>query len=119
MRLLNNLSRIEINNKYNGYQLELSNKRYRFFKHVWKNDDKPKKGKEKMDIVTYNFIFPKGNFNLTTVWNQKKGDYWEEKGKKYFFKFTKKRIIIGKLSILLSLTLKKKDVQTNFGQVVK
>jgi hypothetical protein len=103
MKLSKRLSRIEINQKYNGYQLELFKKTFRFFRHVWKNDDKPKKGKEKMDIVTYNFIYPNGNFNLTTVWSQKKGDYWEKDGKINYLKFSKKRIIIGKLSLLLSL----------------
>ena len=108
MDLLNILefSKIERSNKYNGYQLKIAGNALEFFRYVWKNENKPKKGLEDINVVSYNYLFPRGSLNLTTTWNRKKGDYWESKGKKYYFKIKDNRVTIGKFTLHWFLLIK-------------
>jgi len=99
------LTKIEKNHKYKGHRLYIAGKVFELIKYVWKEEDKTEEGMEEMHIVTYNFLFPSGGFNLNSVWNGKKGDYWENDGKKYYFDLTKDTLILGKFSLTWSLTL--------------
>jgi hypothetical protein len=100
------LAKIQKSHKYIGYRLEIFNKTFEFFRNVWTKEDKSK-SLDEIHIVSYTLFFPSGHFNLRTLWNQKKGDYWEKDGKKYYVKFTKNRIVIGKFSVMWSLKFKK------------
>ena len=103
------LTKIEKNYKYNGYRLYFAGKVFEFLKYVWKDEDKTEEGMKEMHIVTYNFLFPGGGFNLNSVWNGKKGDYWEKDGKKYYFDLTKNTLVLGKFSLTWSLSLDKNE----------
>lgn len=92
--------------KYIGYRLVIFNKTLEFFKNVWTKEDKSK-SLEDIDVVSYTLLFPNGHFNLRTLWNRKKGDFWENNGKKYYVKFTKNRLVIGKFSVMWSLETQK------------